>query len=327
MGFSFSGAAPNQGLIFTSLKPFDRAQGGRAFAADGAGARLRAARLRSAGRLSSRSRRRRSPASSRVRRLRVPGAGPDRARTSTALAQRHLRRWPARGTSRRSSRGLFSLVHGQRPAAAVCTIDRAARAGARLAAERNDERAADLPRARSMSTTSSSTTAPIASTCRPTRRSVPTRQALKQFYVRDSAGQMVPLESVVRGCGNDGAAGDQPLQSVPVGDDQRVGRAGGQLRPGAAGNGEHRRAGRCRRDGLRVVGHLARGDQGRPAVVRHLRTGAAAGLPDARGAVREPGAAVHRPARRSARRARGARCAVDARTCRTMSTARSGWSC
>ena len=34
MGFSFSGAAPNQGLIFSSLKPFARAEGSRARAQD-----------------------------------------------------------------------------------------------------------------------------------------------------------------------------------------------------------------------------------------------------------------------------------------------------
>ena len=36
---------------------------------------------------------------------------------------------------------------------------------------------------------------------------------------------------------DDGAAGHQPLQPVPIGDDQRIGGAGRQLGPGAAGDG------------------------------------------------------------------------------------------
>ena len=79
--------------------------------------------------------------------------------------------------------------------------------------------------------------------------------------------------------------------------------------------------------GLRLVGHLARRNQGRPAVVPDLRAGAAARLPDARGAVRKPRAAVHRPAGRAARGPRGARSRSGRAASPTTSTARSAWSC
>ena len=48
---------------------------------------------------------------------------------------------------------------------------------------------------------------------------------------------MVPLEQLVHDEGDDGAAGHQPLQPVPLGDDQRIGGAGRQLGRGAAGDG------------------------------------------------------------------------------------------
>ena len=48
---------------------------------------------------------------------------------------------------------------------------------------------------------------------------------------------MVPLEQRRADRGDDGAAGHQPLQPVPVGGDQRIGGAGRQLGPGAAGDG------------------------------------------------------------------------------------------
>ena len=65
--------------------------------------------------------------------------------------------------------------------------------------------------------------------------------------MRTDGGEMLPLENVVRMQRDDGAAGHQPLQPVPVGGDQRVGRARVQLGPGAAGDGAARAARRCRR--------------------------------------------------------------------------------
>ena len=61
MGFSFSGAAPNQGLIFAQPEAVRPAEGRRAFAADGAGADSRTVRRQSAARTSSPLRRRRFP--------------------------------------------------------------------------------------------------------------------------------------------------------------------------------------------------------------------------------------------------------------------------
>ena len=74
-----------------------------------------------------------------------------------------------------------------------------------------------------------------------------TPQALKQLYARTRDGEMVPLDQVVRRQGSHVAAGDQPLQPVPVGDDQRVGGAGRELGRGARGDGAHRRRRRCLR--------------------------------------------------------------------------------
>ena len=65
-------------------------------------------------------------------------------------------------------------------------------------------------------------------------------QALKQLYVRTREGQMVPLGNVVRMNETTAPAGHQPLQPVPVGDDQRHSGARLQLRAGAPGNGAAR---------------------------------------------------------------------------------------
>ena len=143
-------------------------------------------------------------------------------------------------------RGLFTSVHRNDPQllGARSIGSARSRSGCRSARSRARCRSSW---ARSTSTTSSSTTAPIASTCRPTRQFRSSPQGLKQLYVRTRTGQMVPLESVVRDRGDDRAAGHQPLQPVPVGDDQRIGGARRQLGRGAAGDGGARGARRCRR--------------------------------------------------------------------------------
>src|SRR5439155_1249816 len=79
----------------------------------------------------------------------------------------------------------------------------------------------------------------------------------------------------------------------------------------AARNGNAGHAHAAGRHDLRVVRHLARGNEGRQPVDRDLRAGAAARLPHARRAVRKPGAAIHRPARRAAGGPRRAVGAVD----------------
>ena len=108
---------------------------------------------------------------------------------------------------------------------------------------------------------------------------------------------------------DDCTAGDQPLQPVPVGADQRVGGARGEFGSGAGRDGAAR--GHCPAGGLRVclVGPVARRDHGRRTVGRHLRHRDTARLSDARRAVPIAGAPVHRPARRAVggpRRAIGA---------------------
>ena len=245
MGFSFSGAAPNQGLIFTSLKPFAEREGDGARAQGGARRASRPAARASAARSSSRSRRASIPGPRRVRRVRVPGARPGRHRHQRA-GGRDVRRWSAPGNSVAAAARALQLVHRQRSAA-----DRSRsiasgrwRSGCRSARSRARCRSTS---GRSTSTTSTSTTAPTASTCRPTRRSAPTRAALKQLYVRNRDGADAAARERRPRQGDDGAAGHQPLQPVPVGDDQRIGRARLQLGAGAAGNGAARRARRCRR--------------------------------------------------------------------------------
>ena len=153
-------------------------------------------------------------------------------------------------------------------------------------------------------------------------------QALKAAVRANAAkGTMIPLEQRRDDDGDDRAVGHRPFQPVPLGDDQRVARRRASAR-----------ARRCRRwrsgdthaaagHELRVVGHLARGDQGGPAVVHHLRPGAAARLPDAWRAGPEPGAALHRPARRAARGAGRAVRSVDARPRQRRLLPGRAWSC
>ena len=95
--------------------------------------------------------------------------------------------------------------------------------------------------------------------------------------------------------------------------DQRVGGAGLQLRPGAADDGGAVEPGAAAGVDVRVVGPVARGDQGGQAVGGDLRPRPAARLPDAGGAVREPHAAVHHPAVGAARDPRRAAGAVGPR--------------
>ena len=58
-------------------------------------------------------------------------------------------------------------------------------------------------------------------------------QALRQLYARTRGGDMVPLEQVVSTEEVTAPAGHQPLQPVPIGDDQRIRGARRQLRRGA----------------------------------------------------------------------------------------------
>ena len=99
MGFSFSGAAPNQGLIFSSLKPFARTKGNRARAQERSWAGSWDRSSASAERSSSRSRRRRFPG------LETSAASSSRSSISREATSTRWRRrrsgWSARATPRR----------------------------------------------------------------------------------------------------------------------------------------------------------------------------------------------------------------------------------
>ena len=64
-----------------------------------------------------------------------------------------------------------------------------------------------------------------------------TAQDMKQFYVRSDSGAMVPLDNLISIDADDDAAGDQPLQPVPVGGNRWLAGAGIQLGAGDRGDG------------------------------------------------------------------------------------------
>jgi HAE1 family hydrophobic/amphiphilic exporter-1 len=113
------------------------------------------------------------------------------------------------------------------------------------------------------------------------RRSAGTRSVLRtdQYRSNGAACQRRPRE------GDNRAPGDQPLQPVPLGGDQRIGIAWRQLGPGHSGDGAARVAGAAAGIRLRVVGDFARRNQGRASVDLHLRHRAAPRVSDARRAV------------------------------------------
>ncbi len=57
---------------------------------------------------------------------------------------------------------------------------------------------------------------------------------LREYYVRSDTNGLVPLGNIVQLDGHSGAAGDQPLQPVPLGGNRRRACAGLQLGPGPA---------------------------------------------------------------------------------------------
>ena len=188
MGFSFAGSAPNQGLIFTLLKPFaereepeQRIQGllpkirGALFGIqDGAG--------------HSRSRRRRSRGSATSAGSRSRSSIRAGAATSRSSA-RARRRWSAHRSSRRSSPGCSAASPPTtRSSPSTSTARRRAAWACRSARSRARCRSIS---GRPMSTTSTSTTARIASTCRRTRRSVP---------IRATSGSTTPARIAARWC-------------------------------------------------------------------------------------------------------------------------------
>ena len=138
-------------------------------------------------------------------------------------------------------------------------------------------------------------------------------QALRQLYGRTRTASMVPLEQVVR---MKETTAPQVISHFNLFRSASInGSAAQGVSSGEALAEMERLAGddAAGRHGLRLVGHLARRVEGRTAVLPDLRAGAAPRLPDARGAVRKPRAAVHRAAGRADRGPRGAAGAVVAR--------------
>ena len=195
MGFSFSGAAPNQGLIFSSLKPFVERKG--------ADHELKAVLARLGGPLFG---------ISGAIVVAVRAAVDSRASGSSAASSSRSSISPGRdinalaaatfGDGRRGQRlaaadRAVQLLHRERPADDRRDRSRAG-AGAGRAAQRDHQRAADLhrlavrqrlrlqqprlPRLRAGGPASSA----------------PTPAALGKLYVRNRDGQMLPLENVVR---------------------------------------------------------------------------------------------------------------------------------
>ncbi len=246
MGFSFSGAAPNQGLIFSSLKPFAQTQRNRARAQKRPGPGHADRSSASAERSSSPFAPPSIPGLGQLRRLRVPGP--------RSVGRRHqragggdVRRWSARATASPRAGRAVQLVHGERPA--VERRDRPrARACAGCAARARSRARCRSSSARRTSTTSTSTTARTACTSRRIKAFRAEPAALEQAVRADA--DRADAAARATSCaikGDDGAAGHQPLQPVPLGDHQRLGASGIQLGTGAAGDGSRRASRRCRR--------------------------------------------------------------------------------
>ena len=225
MGFSFSGAAPNQGIVFVRLKPFDATAGRRALGAGGhrpADAAAVGDPRRDHRRLLAAV----DPRPEPLRRLRVPGARSERHRTSArwraaptrSWGRRRSRRWS--GTSSRRSRPTIRSSWSRSIASARSPQ------GCRSARSR--------PRCRRSSA----------------RRYVNDFQfnnrAYRVYVQADAQFRSAPrdLKADLRalaqrpdgaarerrhGQGGDGAAGHRPLQPVPLGDAERLAGARRQL--------------------------------------------------------------------------------------------------
>ena len=299
MGFSFSGAAPNQAPDLLQPEAVRGTARHRSRTEDGARAIGRAAVRNPGGDCGG------VPAAVHsgprtVRRLRVPGPRPDGHGHQRALGG-HLRHG-RRGQCVAAAGRAVQLVYDERSADDRGDRSRAG-VGARRAAQRDHQRAPDLHRLavrERLRFQQPGVSGLRAGRSRVPRRPIGAGQVVRPQSRRQDAAarERGPHE------GDHRAAGHQPLQPVPIGDHQRLGEAGIQLGPGARGDGARRTADAAGGNELRLVGIVVRGGEVGPADVRHLRTRPAPRLPDARGAVREPRPAVHRPSRGAAGRVR-----------------------
>ena len=139
-----------------------------------------------------------------------------------------------------------------------------------------------------------------------------TAQDMKQFYVRSDSGAMIPLDNLIEVYPDDDAAGDQPLQPVPVGGNRWIGSAGIQLGTGDRGDGttgEQNATGIFLQLDRPVAGRIGGGRN----VADSVWLGHAGRVSDTFGAVRKLCAAVYRAAGGADGVAGRAGCAVDAR--------------
>ncbi len=263
MGFSFSGSAPNQGLIFAALKPFDERAGGRAPPAGGAEPAARPA-VRHPGRDRDPLRAAVDQRPRRVRRLHLRGARPDRRPTSTTW--RAATQALIGAAVAVAARGRASSARSRRTTRSCRWTSTARRRGAWAC------RSSEITSAMQIYLGSAyvndfdfnNRAYRVYVQADKAFRSDP--QHLGQYYARtDERRDGAARERRAR-AGDDGAAGDQPLQPVPVGGNQRRRRARRQLGAGDPGDGAARGTRAAAGLRLRVVGAVARGDQGRPPV-------------------------------------------------------------
>ncbi len=248
-----------------------------------------------------------------VRRIPVRGARPD-GRRHREPGGGHAGAGAAAATSRAELRGLFTRSPTDDPQLVV-DIDRERRAVLGHAAQPGHRRAAGVPRIAVRERLRLQQ--PRLSRVRAGGSAVPRRpdDAARSSTRGRRTARWCRVEPGASSARDDGAAGHQPLQPVPIGRDQRRGGAGRAARA--------RRCRRCRSiaqqnlpDRLRLTrGPASRSRRSRPArrPAYIFALEPAARVPVARGAVRELGAAVHHPAGRAARGARRAQRAGPAR--------------
>ena len=263
MGFSFSGAASNQGLMFVRLKQFEDRHRRRALGAGGA-----RTHQRSAVRHSRRDRRRLhaagDPGAEPLRRLRVPGPRSERRRHQTARgcdARRGRRGQPVadacgRASSARSRRTIRScrsrsIASGRWRWACRSSRSRSALQiflGSQYVNDFEFNNRAYRVYVQADQEFRSNPQAPAASSTPGRARARWCRSSRSWTMKETTAPQVINHFNLFRSASINGAA----APGVSSGEALR-------------GDGTHRREDAARRDGVRVVGHLARGNESRPA--------------------------------------------------------------
>ena len=222
------------------------------------------------------------------------------------------RRWSVQATRPRRCAGLFSSFTANDPLAAGGSRSREGPQPAG-AAPRGHRRAAGVPRIAVRQRLRLEQ--PRVPRLRAGRPAVPVRSAglSPSTDVRTDEGRMVPLQNVVRVSETTAPQVISHFNLFRSASISGIGGAGRELGAGAPGNGAAGDDDAAAGNGLRLDGAVGRGNQGGPSGAADLRPGDPAGVPHARGAVREPGPALHHPARRAAGGPWRARRAVDAR--------------